>query len=163
MQGFVTENKGAYVKAAIIKFTKISDMTDVQESGDEINGDENKECVTYAETDEEGRFVIRNLNPEDRYVIEIFVEPKEAAREIHESKEITEAELTEDNESEENPSDDNEPEENPEAELAAADVNNTVDSLSSGQTEDTTIENISVKNGIPDMVKKPYMRKNNLW
>jgi hypothetical protein len=130
MQGFVTENKGAYVKAAIIKFTKISDMTDVQESGDEINGDENKECVTYAETDEEGRFVIRNLNPEDRYVIEIFVEPKEAAREIHESKEITEAELTEDNESEENPSDDNEPEENPEAELAAADVNNTVDSLS---------------------------------
>lgn len=69
MKGVVTDENGEYVKAAVIKLFKIQDLSDEQDSDD----DSETEAVTYAETDEEGRFVIRDLNPNEKYFIEIHV------------------------------------------------------------------------------------------
>jgi|GEM_PF-2187270 len=61
MQGVVTDSRGAYVRAAIVRLLKAGDA----EAGDV--------SVTYAETDEEGRFVIRDLDPNEKYIVEIDV------------------------------------------------------------------------------------------
>jgi len=75
MQGVVTDSKGAYVKAAIVRLLK---------AGDEGSGDVS---VTYAETDEEGRFVIRDLDPDEKYIIEIDVKlPEPALKNVEEAE-----------------------------------------------------------------------------
>lgn len=69
MQGIVTDENGAYVKAAIVKLFKEGDLT----------GEAGTEAVTYAVTDERGRFVIQELNPDEKYMIEIHLEsPRQA-------------------------------------------------------------------------------------
>lgn len=69
MQGIVTDENGAYVKAAIVKLFKEGDLA----------GETGAEAVTYAVTDERGRFVIQELNPDEKYMIEIHVEsPRQA-------------------------------------------------------------------------------------
>lgn len=67
MQGIVKDDKGAYVKSAIVRLLKISDTA--SEAGED--------AVTYAETDEDGKFVISDLGPDERYIIEIHVESPE--------------------------------------------------------------------------------------
>ncbi|MDD3168011.1 MAG: carboxypeptidase-like regulatory domain-containing protein [Eubacteriales bacterium] len=67
MQGIVTDEKGTKVKAAIVVLTKVKDPDDESDT----------EVATYAETDEEGRFMIQDLNPDDKYLIEIHVEHSE--------------------------------------------------------------------------------------
>ena len=69
MQGIVTDENGAYVKAAIVKLFKEGDLT----------GEAGAEAVTYAVTDERGRFVIQELNPDEKYMIEIHVESPQQA------------------------------------------------------------------------------------
>ncbi len=68
MQGIVIDNKGAYVKAAIV--TVFKEMTEETED----------EAITYDETDENGRFLIQDLNPDDKYVIEVYVARPEPAK-----------------------------------------------------------------------------------
>jgi len=77
MQGIVTDENGAYVKAAIVKLFKEGDLT----------GEAGAEAVTYAVTDERGRFVIQELNPDEKYMIEIHVEsPQQAAAKVPEGE-----------------------------------------------------------------------------
>jgi hypothetical protein len=61
MQGIVAHENGAYVKAAIVKLYR------VKNAGDEPDA----EFVTYAETDKDGNFIIQDLNPDEKYIIEI--------------------------------------------------------------------------------------------
>ncbi|HVI40380.1 MAG TPA: hypothetical protein VM577_06945, partial [Anaerovoracaceae bacterium] len=64
MQGVVIDDKGVYVKAAIVKLFKTQDSEDESDS----------EAITYALTDDDGRFVIHYLNPDEKYAIEIHVD-----------------------------------------------------------------------------------------
>lgn len=66
MQGIVMDEERNYVKAAIVKMFKMQDLSD--------DSDTEAEVVTYAMTDENGRFVIRDLDPDENYTIEIHVE-----------------------------------------------------------------------------------------
>lgn len=129
MQGIVKDDKGAYVKSAIVRLLKISDTA--SEAGED--------AVTYAETDEDGKFVISDLGPDERYIIEIHVE----------SPEIEAVRI------EPEP----EPDEEPEPEI--------IDSLYYGSTTGETIKmNLSVDSlyniGF-DPKDKPYLTKNNTW
>lgn len=63
MQGIVTEENGDYVKAAIAAVFRET----------EASGETEEAAVTYIETDEKGRFLIQDLNPDDKYRIEIYV------------------------------------------------------------------------------------------
>lgn len=85
MQGIVIDERDAYVKAAIVKLFKEKDSTDENE----------KQTVTYAETDEEGRFVIQELNPDEKYIIEIHVKSPKPAEATAEAKATAEAEAVE--------------------------------------------------------------------
>ena len=67
MQGIVIDEESNYVKAAIVKIFKMQDLSD-----DETEAE--AEAVTYALTDENGRFVIQDLDPDANYMIEIHVE-----------------------------------------------------------------------------------------
>lgn len=69
MQGIVTDEKGAYVKAAIVALFRETETSGETEEG----------AVTYDETDEKGRFLIQELNPDDKYIIEVFVPRPEPA------------------------------------------------------------------------------------
>lgn len=139
MHGVLTEEEKAYVKAAIVKFIKVKALTDEQEVGEEAALETETETVTYAKTDDEGNFVIQDLDPNERYRIEIYVKPKEVEKEAPEIREESLEEVAK-----------------------PVDI---LDSLTSGQTRDTTIENISLKNlnKMSDLVKRPYLQKNNLW
>ena len=66
MQGIVIDEESKYVKAAIVKMFKLQDLSD--------GSDTEAEAVTYALTDENGRFVIRDLDSDENYTIEIHVE-----------------------------------------------------------------------------------------
>lgn len=159
MQGLVTEN-GRYVKAAIIKFYEIQDS-------DADNFD--TETVTYAETDDEGRFVLLDLDPEASYRIEIFVERQENDSEksedvsIHEDEviPINAAEILETVEEILNPLSAVAVEKPPEE-------SKIVDGIPSFSVANSTMsENIAVNNlynyaGL-NMKNKPYLKKINLW
>lgn len=62
MLGVVTDQEGGYVKAAVIKMFKEQDE------------DSELQAVTYAMTDENGRFAVQNLDPDEKYVIEVYLE-----------------------------------------------------------------------------------------
>lgn len=64
MQGVVRDEKDRYVKAAIVKLFKVNDSSD----------DSDAEAITYTKTDDNGRFIIQDLNPEEKYIIEIHIE-----------------------------------------------------------------------------------------
>ncbi|HYE67222.1 MAG TPA: hypothetical protein VEA58_01345 [Anaerovoracaceae bacterium] len=80
MQGVVTDDKGAYVKAAIVKLIKIRDSNEESEP----------EAVTYAETDEEGRFLFQEINSDEKYFIEIYVDRSE----LNDKKDVGEADVS---------------------------------------------------------------------
>lgn len=152
MQGIVKDDKGAYVKSAIVRLLKISDA--VGESGEE--------AVTYAETDEDGKFVIGDLGPDERYIIEVHIEIPEPALKIAEPEEIYEPEP----EDEEEPEPE-EPEEEPDRENESEFAGGIIDSRTFGSTVDETIKmNLSVNSlyniGF-DPKDKPYLTKNNMW
>ena len=63
MQGVVIDEKGGAVEAVIIRIIKAQESEEVNEA----------EAVTYTKTDENGRFFIRNLEPEEEYIIEIHL------------------------------------------------------------------------------------------
>jgi hypothetical protein len=161
MQGFVKDDKGAYVKSAIVRLLKISDAV----------GESKEEAVTYAETDEEGRFVIGELDPEERYIIEVHIEiPEPPAREAEpEDEPEPEDEAEQEDESEDEAEQEygtevyDEPEQETERELA----DGIIDSLNFGSTIVETIKvNLCVNSlyniGF-DPKDKPYLTKNNTW
>lgn len=165
MQGFVKDEKGAYVKSAIVRLLKINDTA----------GESKEEAVTYAETDEEGRFVIGELNPEERYIIEVHIEipeppVREAVPEPEDEPEVydepepeDETEVFDEPEPEEETVEEDETE--PETERKLAD--GIVDSLNFGSTIDETIKVNLCVNGLYhigfDPKDKPYLTKNNTW
>lgn len=169
MQGIVKDDKGAYVKSAIVRLLKISDAV----------GESNEEAVTYAETDEEGRFVIGDLNPEDRYIIEVHIEiPEPAVREAEpelydETEPYDEPEPEDETELEDEPEpeDEIELEDEPEPENERADERESacgiIDSLNFGSTIDETIKINLCVNGLYnigfDPKDKAYLTKNNTW
>jgi hypothetical protein len=142
MQGIVKDDKGAYVKSAIVRLLKISDTA----------GESGEEAVTYAETDEDGKFVISDLGPDERYIIEIHIEIPETKAVSAEPEPDDEPGPVDETETE---ADDDEPE----AEI--------VDSLNYSSTVGETIKmNLSVDSlyniGF-DPKDKPYLTKNNTW
>lgn len=143
MQGVVTDDKGAYVKAAIVKLIKIRESDEESEP----------EAVTYAETDEEGRFVFQELNSDEKYFIEIYVDRSE---------------LMEGSEKEEAPEKKMESINIEEPELDFSDGNGIIDSLKTNNMIDDKIRgSISIcnLNYMTDLnlKEKPYLMKSNLW
>lgn len=65
----MTDEKGAYVKAAIVRLLKAKD-----DGAGSVT-------VTYAETDEEGRFVIQELAQNEKYIVEIRMAPESEVKE----------------------------------------------------------------------------------
>jgi hypothetical protein len=71
MQGILTDDNGAYVKAAIIKMIKITgSITESEEDAED-------KMSTYAETDEQGRFTILGIDPDEEYAVEIHIPKKD--------------------------------------------------------------------------------------
>lgn len=68
MQGIVIDEKSGTIEAAIVKIIK----TQKSEEGND------EEAVTYARTDENGRFFIKEMDPEEEYIIEIHLEEAES-------------------------------------------------------------------------------------
>ena len=66
MQGIVTDVEGRYVKAAIVKLYKAQDSS----------MDSEIEQITYALTDDEGNFMIQDMDPDEKYIIEVHLENK---------------------------------------------------------------------------------------
>lgn len=155
MQGIVTDEKGGYVKAAIIKLIKKKDLTDEIEEG----------AVTYAETDEEGRFVIQELNPDEKYIIEIHVESPEPA----EKEPETVAEEPAAQEFFDNILDEELDEETADLDDETFLVKETriVDSLATDRRDRvTSSSNMAAANCLYNMTglkEKTHMKKNNLW
>lgn len=132
MRGIVTDEKGAYVKAAIVRLIIAKDSDD--ESG--------AVAVTYAETDEEGKFVIQELNPDEKYIIEVLVESADSGVDAKAAEAGLESE--------------------------AAEVSYIIDSLMiNNMIEETVRENIPVDHLYSSMgfhlKDKPYLTRNNLW
>lgn len=124
MQGIIKDDRGAYVKSAIVRLLKISDTA----------GESEEEAVTYAETNEDGKFIIGDLEPGERYFIEIHVEvPEPEEKKVEPEAMNAEPEVKKDE---------------PEAESEATIVNIFVNGLN----------NIGF-----DPKDKPYLRKINTW
>lgn len=68
MQVVVIDEKGGTIEAAIVKIIK------AQKSEDEPDN----ETVTYARVDENGRFLIKDLDQDEEYIIEIHLEKPES-------------------------------------------------------------------------------------
>ncbi|MEL7658422.1 MAG: hypothetical protein AAGU75_21230, partial [Bacillota bacterium] len=66
MQGVVIDEERKYVKAAVVKVFRMQDLSD--------DSDTEVKAITYTWTDQNGRFVIRDLDPDEDYTIEIHVE-----------------------------------------------------------------------------------------
>ena len=66
MQGIVKDGNGGYVEAAIVSFRRLTVNTDPE--------DVSKDEAIYAQTDDEGNFIIENLDPEGKYIIDVLVE-----------------------------------------------------------------------------------------
>ena len=98
MLGVITDEEGKYVKAAILKMYQEKDTFE----------DSAIQTITYALTDEQGKFVVQNLDPDEKYVIEIYVEDQmvgtknEAA--AAETKELEEDHLSSETEAEQHKS-----------------------------------------------------------
>lgn len=98
MLGVITDEEGRYVKAAILKMYQEKDTFE----------DSEIQTITYALTDEQGKFVVQNLDPDEKYVIEIYVEDQmvgiknEAA--AAETKELEEDHLSSETEAEQHKS-----------------------------------------------------------
>ena len=158
MQGVVTDDKGAYVKAAIVKLIKILDSNEESEP----------EAVTYAETDEEGRFIFQELNSDEKYIIEIYVDRSESSDKKDEEetkKEIVKIEEPESKYETENDVSDSEPDEEIDDFL---DGNGIIDRLKTNNMIDDIVRgSISIcnLNYIADLnlKEKPYLTKSNLW
>ncbi len=172
MEGIVTDEKGTKVKAAIVVLLKVKEPEDISDA----------ETATYIETDEEGRFMIQDLNPDDKYFIEIHVERSEAGIQDKgiEEKEVSEPEHLElkPDEPEElwqEELDADEPEElwqkehDPDDEIGdPIEENKIIDSLMRHrQMPEATISNPSVNNlyFITDVELKDklYLYRNNFW
>ena len=192
MQGIVTDEKGAYVKAAIVRLIIAKDSDD--ESG--------AVAVTYAETDEEGKFVIQDLNPDEKYIIEVLVESADSgvdakaaeagleseAAEVEQESEPQEVKAEPEPEAaeveqESEPADDmavqvsylDDPDPDDEEEASAfsenaeaAELSYIIDSLMiNNMIEETVRENIPVDHLYSSMgfhlKDKPYLTRNNLW
>lgn len=153
MQGHVTDVKGTAVKAAIVKLYKKS------RDGDRLDpADGEEEAVTYAETDEEGRFLIQDLDPEEKYYIEIHIElsAAEASGEKAEEDEAADEKAEEDEAAGEYEEDDR---------IERKDI---VDSLSAApptisSTSETICINCQFHKKTADLKNKPYLRRTNLW
>ncbi len=166
MQGIVKDDKGAYVKSAIVRLLKISDAV----------GESEEEAVTYAETDEDGKFVIGDLGPDERYIIEVHIEIPEPVVKKDEPVEIDEPEPEPEPEAEPELEEEPEPEDEPEREDPEDEsdresesdfTGGIIDSRSFGSTIDDTIKmNLSVNslyNVGFDPKDKSYLTKNNMW
>lgn len=165
MQGVVTDDKGAYVKAAIVKLIKIRDSNEEPEL----------EAVTYAETDEEGRFLFEELNSDEKYFIEIYVDRSE----LNDKKDNEKTDV-----SSEPATMMEEPEKIDGADFEADDPN-TDDELEEERTDfsdgNGIIDHLKTNNMIDDKIRgsisicnlnfmtdlnlkeKPYLTKSNLW
>lgn len=75
MQGIVIDEKSGTIEAAIVKIIK----TQKSEEGND------EEAVTYARTDENGRFFIKEMDPEEEYIIEIHLEEAESKAKTYNS------------------------------------------------------------------------------
>lgn len=158
MQGVVTDDKGAYVKAAIVKLIKILDSDEESEP----------EAVTYAETDEEGRFIFQELNSNEKYIIEIYVDRPESSDKKDEEetkKEFVKIEEPESNCETENEGSDSELDEEINEFL---DGNGIIDSLKTNNMIDDIVRgSISICNlnymADLNLKEKPYLTKSNLW
>lgn len=153
MHGVVTDDKGAYVKAAIVKLIKIQDSNEESEP----------EAVTYAETDEEGRFLFQELNSDEKYFIEIYVEPE---KNVEPEKEVESIKIEEpESNNIENEVSDSEADEEM---IDFADGNGIIDHLKTNNMIDDKIRgSISIcnLNYMTDLNlnEKPYLTKSNLW
>lgn len=187
MQGVINDEKGSYVNAAIIRLIKFQDHTDREDQTDEA------EAVTYAETDEKGRFVIQDLNPEEKYIIEILLEKSdsnpEAEKDSDDKKELDEVKdsgeindelfdlgINEENDDlieetddlTEEAFDQNDAEDGldfyEEDRLLEYDI---VDSLTNKKDYSSTVKDtVTIHNiykPVIDLNDKPYLMKNNLW
>lgn len=178
MQGIVTDENGAYVKAAIVKVYKFKDTDDEADST----------AVTYAETNEEGDFIIRELDPDEKYMIEVHVgapEPKAEAE--PESKAGPEPEQKAGPEPEQKTETELKAENEPESQIAAAKAEDYEEDdydaddpyidlddapvmaveAETGSIDYTVTENISI--GCCSYYQgfylkdKPYLVKSNIW
>lgn len=135
MQGIVTDEKGTKVKAAIVALLKVKGPDDESDA----------EIATYTETDEEGRFMIQDLNPDDKYYIEIHVEHAKIGEKIEEP--VVEPESAD--------------------ELDPDDENFIIDSLYSNRTDESKSRNICVNNlyyiSDTEQINKLYQMKKHLW
>lgn len=157
MQGIVKDDNGAYVKSAIVRLLKISDTI----------GESDEEAVTYAETDEDGKFVISDLGPDERYIIEVHIEIPETAVGNTEPEQYDEQETNDEPEIDDEPEPDEEPEDWTDGDSEPKATEKIIDSLNFGSTANETIKmNLSVNSlyniGF-DPKDKSYLTRNNTW
>jgi len=72
MRGVIIDEKGGTIEAAIVKIIKA-------QKSEERNEEEE---VTYGRADESGRFIIRDLDPEEEYIIEIHIEKQDSVEAV---------------------------------------------------------------------------------
>jgi hypothetical protein len=170
MQGHITDEKGEYVKAAIFRLYKKCGNVEGQEPIDETG------VITYAETDEEGRFLIRDLDPEEIYYIEIHIDHS-SAESAEEPAVMDEEPAVMDEEpavmdeepvvvEKESAAADEEPEYDEDDRIEEIDV---VDSLAAkALTGSTSKETLCINcccnyKADVDLKSKPYLARTNLW
>ena len=170
MQGIVTDEKGAYVKAAIVRLIIAKDSEDGSGAV----------AVTYVETNEEGKFVIQDLNPDEKYIIEVLLESANTGIDSKAAEEKQTPEAVELKPEPAEPKPEAEPKPQTleiKAEPAsdeAEEVEETeeadciIDSpMLNNMIEETVRENISVNQLYSSMdsplKNKPYLTKINLW
>ena len=157
MQGHITDEKGEYVKAAIVRLYKKCGDAEGQESNGETS------VITYAETDEEGRFLIRDLDPEEIYFIEIHIDHSDAESTAEESDAAEEASAVME---EEPAAAGEEPEYDEDDRIEEKDI---VDSLAAkALTGSTSKETVCINcccnyKAAVDLKSKPYLARTNLW
>lgn len=162
MQGIIRDDKGDYVKSAIVRLLKISDAV----------SDSDEEAVKYAETDEDGKFVISDLEQGERYIIEVHVEvpEPEVVKAVPEPEpEIVKAEPEQELEQENELELENEPdqEDDNDWESDREFSSGLIDSLDfSGISNETFKMNLCI-NSLYNIGFNPkdksYLKKNNVW
>lgn len=162
MEGFVTDEKGACVKGAIVKLYKKTQDADRQDPADEAK------AITYAETDEEGRFLVRGLDPGEKYIIEIHVDI--SGSESYGGKDVSNSEDRNicpdiDDEIFDKDTDETADDYDEDDRIEEKDI---VDSLMENAHIDSTarekysINSLYYKTAV-DLKGKLYLKKNNLW
>jgi hypothetical protein len=152
MQGHITDEKGEYVKSAIVRLYKKCGDVEGQDPIDETD------VITYAETDEEGRFLIRDLDPEEIYFIEIHIDRALAEPAIvEEEPAVVENEPAEADEESEYDDDDWIEEKDIVDSLAAK-------TLTGSTSKETVCINCCCNyKAAVDLKSKPYLARTNLW